>query len=282
MADLAAPDQNAINASALSQVQSQQAPVISSLQAQQPTLEKQYSTLMDTLKGQQGIATGNTGIQTQNDFGARGIPLSSGLFNQTLGQRIQPIAQDYTNQMATATGNQTNALQQLATQIAQAQASVQDQARQLGQQNYSNAYSAYNDQQNRIAAAAIAAANRGATPNPSISGGQGGGQTGGQNPLDIVMGAVKGIGDGNTLVDDNELARIANQLTTMNGLTPNQAQVYLQQLFDSGRITHYSEPAKLGAFNPSAFSNPLKGGSQATSNSGGINLGNMGIGGSIR
>ena len=139
-----APDYNSILQQSTQQATQAIQPALGALEAQKQPLTARYDSLIKQLGEQQGLATKNTETQTSRDFGARGISPNSGLFSQTLGERVQPIVSDYTSRISGAGSDRENALAQLASQIA----GLQSGAAQNGIQNalslYGQQYGAYN------------------------------------------------------------------------------------------------------------------------------------------
>lgn len=100
----------------------QNRPVITSLEAQRQPLIDRYAALLDEIKNQQGRAEQRESTTTAREFGRRGIPLSSGLYDVTLGERLAPISREFTNlYQQTAAGRESDLLT-LARQIAELQA----------------------------------------------------------------------------------------------------------------------------------------------------------------
>ena len=133
------PDYSTILQQSQAQQMAAAEPVVGALEAQRTPLTERYSNLIKQLGEQQGLATKNTETQTSRDFGARGISPNSGLFSQTLGERVQPIVSDYTGRISGAAGDRENALAALNSQIAGVQG-------QYSQQGISNALNLYNTQ----------------------------------------------------------------------------------------------------------------------------------------
>ena len=97
-------------------------PVISSLEAQRQPLTDRYSALLDEIKGNQQTAEQRESTASAREFGRRGIPLSSGLYDTTLTERLNPITRSYSNlYKETAAGRESDLLS-LAREIAGLQA----------------------------------------------------------------------------------------------------------------------------------------------------------------
>lgn len=89
------------------------------LQAEVDPLKQRYQSLIDSLTKQQGVATQRESTASAREFGARGIPLSSGAYDQYLNQRLLPVEAAYSGQIASAGFNREDALRQIQNMIAQ-------------------------------------------------------------------------------------------------------------------------------------------------------------------
>ena len=70
-------------------------PVVSSLEAQRQPIADRYASLIDQIKSNQTAAIGGQQTTSSREFGRRGIPLSSGVFETTLEERLNPIRREY-------------------------------------------------------------------------------------------------------------------------------------------------------------------------------------------
>ncbi len=104
------------------------APVVSSLQSQQPGLEDKYTQLVNSIKGNQQLDTNRQTLATNNELGARGILSSSGAYQQDMANALTPIDQQYAGLTANANAGSIQDTQNLALQIAQLQAGNPDTA----------------------------------------------------------------------------------------------------------------------------------------------------------
>lgn len=111
-----------------------------SLEGQKVPLTARYSNLIDQIKGNQQADISQQNLTTSREFGRRGIPTTSGLFEQTIGEKTQPINKYYTGQLteagiskeenltklndlvASLTGQETEATRAITNAIAQLQA----------------------------------------------------------------------------------------------------------------------------------------------------------------
>lgn len=89
----------------------------SQLGAEKQPLMDRYSALLDQIKGNQANDTTRQANTLSNEYGARGIPLSSGMYAQNLDKNLGSVNQYYSNQYTT-TGLAENAdLRDLTNQI---------------------------------------------------------------------------------------------------------------------------------------------------------------------
>ena len=100
----------------------QNKPLVQSLEAQRQPLIDRYSALLDEIKGGQKTAEQRQSTTTSREFGRRGIPLSSGLFDQTLTDVLNPITRSYTNLYKETGAGREQDLLSLAREIANLQA----------------------------------------------------------------------------------------------------------------------------------------------------------------
>lgn len=87
------------------------------LQSQKPLLEQRYQNLLSEINRKQTEETGQISQSTTREFGKRGIPVSSGVFDTTLQEKVSPVQQFYTGQSRDVGLEQTRSLQDLASQI---------------------------------------------------------------------------------------------------------------------------------------------------------------------
>jgi hypothetical protein len=100
----------------------QNAPVVSTLQAQQAPLEQRYKDLVANIKGQQGVAENRQTLTTNNELGKRGISSTSGLYQQNMTDALNPIGVAYGGLLNQADTGHSQDVNTLANQIANAQA----------------------------------------------------------------------------------------------------------------------------------------------------------------
>lgn len=71
-------------------------PAIQSYQASKAPLEERYKNVLNQIKGNQTISEEREKTNVAREYGKRGIPLSSGVYDQAVSQAINPISQAYT------------------------------------------------------------------------------------------------------------------------------------------------------------------------------------------
>lgn len=91
----------------------------SRLTAQQEPLEKRYQNLLGEVTRQQNVQTGAEQTATSREFGRRGISLQSGIFDQTLNERLKPISEWAGGQAKEIGLSREDALRQLQNLISQ-------------------------------------------------------------------------------------------------------------------------------------------------------------------
>jgi hypothetical protein len=83
------------------------------LQAQQQPLEQRYQNLLGEVTRQQGVQTTAEQTATSREFGRRGISTQSGIFENTLNERLKPISEWAGGQTAQIGLSREDALRQL-------------------------------------------------------------------------------------------------------------------------------------------------------------------------
>ena len=73
------------------------------LEGEREPLKQRYQSILNEITRREQVDVSGQQLVTSREFGRRGIPLSSGLFESTLQQQVSPIRQFYTGQ-ATETG----------------------------------------------------------------------------------------------------------------------------------------------------------------------------------
>lgn len=254
MAD--APDYNQIYQQSLQQVQQANQPALQSLQSQQAAIPGQFAAQYGQLQAGSFADVGNQQKVTSNEFGARGIPLSSGIFGQTLTDQLGTINRYYQGQGQGILAGSQSALADFASRIAQYNAGINQQAVSNAQNLYGQQLSAYQDALNR--AAQIQAA--------QIQAGPAYAQVGiTQQQLDYLknlssptylaqqsaaslfgpsgkLAGLLGQSAADKYVDKNEYSTALQLLTsTSPGLTAQQAQSILDQTLQNGGYVKYGK-----------------------------------------
>lgn len=108
-------------------------PAIAQLQKSSTDLQGTYKDLLESIKGQQGVAQDAQTLATNNELGRRGISSDSGVAQQQQASALRPIAAQYQGLAANAGIQQQNDLSGIAGQIAQLQGGNLPSALQFGQ-----------------------------------------------------------------------------------------------------------------------------------------------------
>ena len=126
-------------------------PAVQQLEAQKQPLQDRYKAVLESLKGKEQQETAQAQTALSREYGQRGIPLSSGMFQEALMQKTRPISQAYAGLTAETGLQQQQSLVDLATKIAQLQSGgisdIYSQARQQyeGEQERTMQERAYQD-----------------------------------------------------------------------------------------------------------------------------------------
>src|SRR3990167_5900775 len=105
----------------------------SALAGQQGNLQQRYQSVLDSLSASENRETSTTQTASAREFGKRGIPLSSGAYDQYLGQQVNPISEYYASQRGQQGANFAGLQSDLGNLIAQnpiEQQQAEDQIRQ--------------------------------------------------------------------------------------------------------------------------------------------------------
>lgn len=113
-ADKASQDQTAAAQKAVQ-------PAIDTLQSGIDPLKKRYQDLISSIKGKGAEAVRQTEISSAREFGKRGIPLSSGAYDQFVQSQTLPVNTQYAGLEASANLDAQNAEQNIKNAIAQLQ-----------------------------------------------------------------------------------------------------------------------------------------------------------------
>jgi len=152
------------------------------LQAKETPLTERYNNLLSQVSQQGQQLTSRQQTETSREFGRRGISLQSGIFDQTLNEKLRPISEWITGQTKDVGFEREEKLAQLRDLLSQTSQSEVEQVRAIqnaiaqlqagGAQNgITNALSLYQLQQNQALkekelALAEAAANAKVSVNP--------------------------------------------------------------------------------------------------------------------
>src|SRR3972149_4037932 len=140
-----APNYSAILKNTQGQSTKAVAPTIKAMQGEKAPLLQRYQSVLDQITGNQQAAISGQQQVTSREFGARGIPLSSGVFGQTMEEKLNPIRREYSGLLSQTAAERETSLGNLATQIAQMKAGFNQSALQMAQNMYSQKYTEYKD-----------------------------------------------------------------------------------------------------------------------------------------
>jgi len=104
------------------------------LEGEKQTTEDRFSSIMERLKGREQEEIGRTQQVQSREFGRRGIPLSSGVFEQTLEEKTSPISRFYGVEQAEAGYQKEAALRDISNQIGRLSLDEQQAVMQIAQQ----------------------------------------------------------------------------------------------------------------------------------------------------
>lgn len=97
-------------------------PAIAGLEAQREPLKQRYQALIDEIKGKSKRAVEQTETRLSREFGQRGIPLSSDVFQRQLQEEQLATEEPFVEQQRLTEAGRELDLANIATQIAQLQA----------------------------------------------------------------------------------------------------------------------------------------------------------------
>lgn len=252
----AAPDYNQIYQQSLQNVQQANQPAVQALQTQIGAIPQQYAAQYAQLNAGSAEQVGNQQKVTSEEFGARGIPLSSGVFGQTLQNQIGTLSRYYQGQGQGIAAGSQQALQSANSALAQYQAGFQNQAVQQALAQYQQQLTPYEEELNREAQIRAA----------QISSGPAYAQVGiTQQQLDYLknlssptylaqqnaaglfgptgkLSGLLGKSAGDKYVDKSEYSTALQLLTsTSPNLTAQQAQSILDQTLQNGGYVKYGK-----------------------------------------
>ena len=119
--------------------QSQQAmkavqPAINTLEGQKQPLKDRYSKVIEDIRAQRGLRTKQAEIASAREFGKRGIPLSSGTYDQYVQEQRLPVDVQFGGLETQAANEQTDKEMSIAQLISQLQGNAGLQGFSSGQQ----------------------------------------------------------------------------------------------------------------------------------------------------
>lgn len=96
-------------------------PAIQSLEASKSPLQSKYNDLITELTRREGVEVGQTNTALSREYGKRGIPLSSGAFEQDLAEKQRPTSEFYAGQRGQATTASQQGISEIDKLIGQLQ-----------------------------------------------------------------------------------------------------------------------------------------------------------------
>src|SRR3990167_8278076 len=159
---MAAPSYAALVGQSQAQQTKAIAPSLKALGAEKPSIIQRYAGALQDIKAREAAGISETQTASSREFGRRGIPLSSGVFETTLGERLQPIRREYAGLLTQTGSEREQALRDLATRIAGVRSGALQAGIQGGQGLYGIQYGGYQSALDRAFQAQQAAANRAA------------------------------------------------------------------------------------------------------------------------
>ena len=97
-------------------------PAIETLKGQEAPLKDRYNSVIENIRAQRGVAKQKAEVATAQEYGKRGIPLSSGVYDTALQQAVTPVDVQYGGLETGATNELGDRLMGIANTIAQLQA----------------------------------------------------------------------------------------------------------------------------------------------------------------
>ena len=133
-------------------------PAVQQLEARKEPLKARYDAILQSLKGKEQQEITQTQTALGREYGRRGIPTSSGMFEQNVLEKTQPISQAYAGLQAQTGLESENALTGLAQAIASLQGGASQNAIQNALSQYQFGQTQQTSQQTAAAQSAQAAA----------------------------------------------------------------------------------------------------------------------------
>ena len=119
------------------------APSLKALGAEKPSIIQRYAGALEDIKSREAAGISESQLTSSREFGRRGIPLSSGIFETTLGERLRPIRREYAGLLTQTGSEREQALRDLATRIAGVRSGALQSALQSAQSLYGTRYGGY-------------------------------------------------------------------------------------------------------------------------------------------
>src|SRR3990167_6764827 len=148
---MAAPNYAAILSQQQAQAAKAAAPTVTAMEAEKQPLIQRYQSVLDQIAANQSAAITGQQTTSSREFGRRGIPLSSGVFETTLEERLNPIRREYSGLLGQTGAERESALAQLTSQIAGVRGNALQNAIAAAQSLYGTQYAGYQSELNRIA-----------------------------------------------------------------------------------------------------------------------------------
>src|SRR3990167_9006823 len=159
---MAAPNYAAILSQQQAQAAKAAAPTVTAMEAEKQPLIQRYQSVLDQIAANQSAAITGQQTASSREFGKRGIPLSSGIFGETLETRLNPLRREYSGLTSQAGSEREQALSELATRIAGVRSGAMQSGIQQALSLYGTQFGEYQAQRARESAAQQAALDRAA------------------------------------------------------------------------------------------------------------------------
>src|SRR3990167_3730588 len=159
---MAAPSYAALVGQSQAQQTKAIAPSLKALGAEKPSIIQRYAGALQDIKAREAAGISESQLTSSREFGRRGIPLSSGIFETTLGERLRPIRREYAGLLTQTGSEREQALRDLATRIAGVRSGALQSALQSAQSLYGTRYGGYMSAFDRAFQSQQNAANRAA------------------------------------------------------------------------------------------------------------------------
>src|SRR3990167_8035859 len=118
-------------------------PTVTAMEAEKQPLIQRYQSVLDQIAANQSAAITGQQTTSSREFGRRGIPLSSGIFETTLEERLNPIRREYSGLTSQTGAEREQALADLATRIAGVRTGAMQSGAQQALSLYGTQYGGY-------------------------------------------------------------------------------------------------------------------------------------------